>query len=136
MILFREHRGGLKESMETLREFKDIEEMYDYVIENNKDLINERNVVMSMYFDKVDTRTWFRKTFIIEIEGHNGVLGYFATKDIGEDISDEKIDEMALEYANNVIDNLEEPFKDKDIEEASWFGLQDGFKEGFKKGRQ
>ena len=37
MVIFREHRGGLSESLETAREFESFDDMKKYIYQINKD---------------------------------------------------------------------------------------------------
>ena len=44
MVKFRPHRGGLKEALAEAREFNTVEEMYQYIEDKEKDLLD--------YFEK------------------------------------------------------------------------------------
>jgi len=73
MIKYRDHRGGLDESMQTLKEFESIEDLKKYVIERS---IKEGNplrfvhmesshIEIKEYSDGPDKRIGWDKTYIV-----------------------------------------------------------------------
>ncbi len=71
MIKFREHRGSLNESMETLKIFKDSEELVEYL----KKKFHVNGVKSRLYSEHNPSNGW-KETHIITIDPGPGVLGF------------------------------------------------------------
>jgi hypothetical protein len=81
-IIYREHRGGLKEALATSKEFNSFNEMMAYVQNIYSEIIKERLLDVHLYngssniYGK-DTRIGWENTFVINISKNQGVLGFF-----------------------------------------------------------
>jgi hypothetical protein len=78
---FREHRGGLDESMETCVEIANYAQLLDHIGNIFKDpplnnfKFDPRQVHISSYSMSPDTRIGWEHTYIVTIDGY-GVLGF------------------------------------------------------------
>lgn len=85
-ILFREHKGGLAEAMETLKEFDSLLELYQYLLELSKNYRKPaERIYIKLYsgYNKPlgeDDRIGWKNTFIIGLEEYGGtpsaVIGF------------------------------------------------------------
>lgn len=86
-ILFREHRGGLAEAMETLREFESMDEFYEYILDYCKPYLkqNGERLYIELYGNcnnelGSDDRIGWTNTFIVGLkqtnEKYGAVLGF------------------------------------------------------------
>lgn len=71
MIKFREHRGSLNDSMETLKEFKNSESLIKYL----KKKFHVNGVKSRLYSEHNPSNGW-KETHIITVDPGPGVLGF------------------------------------------------------------
>jgi hypothetical protein len=82
---FREHRGGLRQAMETLAFVQDraelvklLNERYDYLWGFPRQYapqLTVETIVIAPYVDEPDERIGWEKTYIVSLPGY-GVLGF------------------------------------------------------------
>ena len=66
---FRLHRGSLAESLDTVREVKSLQDVQDYVRENDPFPCTNLRCRYYMYDDRIDWDTWI-------ITSDQGVIGF------------------------------------------------------------
>ena len=102
-ILYRPHRGGLKEAMSELKEFKSIKEMLKYVYENEsfEDEKSIKDIRIKLYSKTPDNRIGWKNTFVVLSKGRAG-CGWF-TKDLSKKESLEAYTNFDKEDSNKII---------------------------------
>jgi hypothetical protein len=75
MTLFREHRGSVSESMETLFEFDSIMDFSRHIGHIRPDLVIRGSVVGAKYYCGLDSRIGWKETYIVTAEP-GGVIGF------------------------------------------------------------
>ena len=78
-VLFRPHRGSLKEAMEGVREVSSVKDIVYGLGLQYCEYLSERyvisDVLVELYDERPDDRIGWDKTYIVRIDGY-GVLGF------------------------------------------------------------
>lgn len=79
MILYRPHKGGLKEAMNELQEFENEEKMLNFICNDTnkfldlKFIIEPCDLLIKMYGNEPDNRIGWNKTFSITFKAYEDV---------------------------------------------------------------
>lgn len=65
--LYRDHRGGLEESMKTLKKFDSLYEMINYI--STKAECKMSNIGIELYTNAPDERIGWKYTYVVIIQG-------------------------------------------------------------------
>lgn len=72
---FREHRGQLGDSMETVKELPDRAALIDHLYASFPQPLNFENIKIEPYFMEPDVRIDWDQTYIVTLDGI-GVIGF------------------------------------------------------------